>query len=91
MIPRLAPAGIKQHIDSINAAMFHNERHASMTQTISLDRILTETDGPFTRMGDRRSKLSDIAIVVEKLGRPHQMPTEQVSATVLDNLKKFGK
>lgn len=74
---------------SINAAMFHNERHALMIQTISLDRILTETDGPFTRTGDRQSKPSDVAIVVEKLDRLHQVPTEQVSATVLDNLRNL--
>jgi len=49
---------------SINAAMLNNERHASMIQTIPLDRILTETDGPFTRTGDRQSKPSDVAIAV---------------------------
>jgi TatD DNase family protein len=31
---------------SINAGMLDNERHAAMVQTIPLDRMLTETDGP---------------------------------------------
>ncbi len=74
---------------SINAAMFSNERHASMIQSIPLDRILTETDGPFTQTGDRQSKPSDVAIVVEKLGYLHQLPTERVSATILNNLRNL--
>ena len=42
---------------SINAGMLGNEKHAPMMQTIPLDRMLTETDGPFTRAGDRPSNL----------------------------------
>ena len=41
---------------SINAGMLGNERHAPLVQTIPLDRMLTETDGPFTRTGDRPSR-----------------------------------
>lgn len=74
---------------SINAAMLNNERHVSMIQTIPLDRMLTETDGPFTRTGDRHSKPSDVAKVVEELSCLLQIPNEQVSATVLDNLRNL--
>ena len=46
---------------SINAGMLGNERHAPMVQAIPLDRMLTETDGPFTRTGDRPSQPTDVA------------------------------
>lgn len=52
---------------SINAAMLDNERHASTVECIPLERILTETDGPFTLAGDRPSQPSDVVGVVERL------------------------
>lgn len=74
---------------SINAAMLNNERHTSMVQEIPLDRLLTETDGPFTRVGERRSNPSDVSLVVEALGRLHQLPAEQVAKLVRDNLRNL--
>lgn len=72
---------------SINAAMLENTRHASMVALIPLDRLLTETDGPFTKTGDRPSKPADVAIVVEALSRLHGMPTSTVAATIRANLR----
>lgn len=72
---------------SINAAMLHNERHTSMVQEIPLDRLLTETDGPFTSVGERCSNPSDVALVVEALGRLYQIPAKQVAKSVRDNLR----
>ena len=74
---------------SINAAMLSNARHESMVQTIPLDRLLTETDGPFTRTGDRPTKPSDVAVVVEELSQLHQVPAAQIAATVRDNLRSL--
>lgn len=34
---------------SINEAMLNNARHASVVAAIPFDRLLTETDGPFTK------------------------------------------
>ncbi|MDV6344342.1 Qat anti-phage system TatD family nuclease QatD [Nitrosomonas sp. Is37] len=74
---------------SINTAMLNNERHALMVQAIPLDRLLTETDGPFTRTDDRHSKPSDVALVVEELGQLHQVSAEQIATTVRDNLRSL--
>lgn len=74
---------------SINAAMLASERHLTMVQAIPLDRLLTETDGPFTRTGDRPSKPSDVAWVVEGLGRLHRLPTAHVAKIVRDNLRNL--
>jgi TatD DNase family protein len=72
---------------SINAGMLDNERHTPMVQAIPLDRMLTETDGPFTRTGERPSQPADVAAVVEGLGRLHGLPADEVSRMVRGNLR----
>jgi len=72
---------------SINAGMLVNERHTLMVQAIPLDRMLTETDGPFTRTGDRPSQPADVASVVEALGRLHGLPADDVAVLIRDNLR----
>ena len=72
---------------SINAAMLGNERHAAMVELIPLDRLLTETDGPFTKTGERPSKPPDVAVLVEALGRLYGMPTSAVVAAIRGNLR----
>lgn len=74
---------------SINAAMLASERHLTMVQAIPLDRLLTETYGPFTRTEDRPSKPSDVASVVEELGRLHRLPAAHVAKIVRDNLRNL--
>ena len=74
---------------SINAGMLGNERHAPMVQAIPLDRMVTETDGPFTRTGQRPSQPADVTLVVEALGRLHDLPAERVVRTVRDNLEEL--
>ncbi len=72
---------------SINAAMLGNERHAPMVAVIPPHRLLTETDGPFTKTGDRPSKPADVSLVVEGLGRLYGMSGADVAATVRENLR----
>ena len=72
---------------SINARMLNNERHASMVGVIPLDRMLTETDGPFTLVGDRPSRPADVAVVVEALGGLWGLPEIDVASIVRSNLR----
>jgi len=72
---------------SINAAMLQSERHASMIAVIPLDRLLTETDGPFTKTDARSSRPADVGVVVEALGRLHGMAASAVGATIRANLR----
>lgn len=72
---------------SINAGMLDNVRHTAMVQAILLDRVLTETDGPFTRTGERPSQPADVADVVERLGRLHRLPAADVASAIRDNLR----
>lgn len=74
---------------SINASMLDNERHAAMVAAIPLDRLLTETDGPFTKTLERPSKPTDVALAVEALGRLHGLTATIVAATIRDNLRRL--
>ena len=72
---------------SINAAMFTSERHLSMINAIPKDRLLTETDGPFTRVGDRLSVPSDVALVVKVLGGINNVPVDKMAEIIRSNLR----
>lgn len=74
---------------SINAEMLANERRAAITKTLPLDRVLTETDGPFTRTDDRPTTPSDVWIAVEGLARLHGMSSAETSGIVMRNLKSL--
>ena len=76
---------------SINAAMLDNERHAPMVGVIPLHRLLTETDGPFTKTGERPSKPADVSLVVDGLGRLHGLPAVEVAVAVRQNLRSLLK
>jgi len=74
---------------SINAAMLANDRHSSLVASLPLDRILTETDGPFTQIGERASKPSDVVVAVEALGRVLGIPATTIAATIRENLRRL--
>lgn len=56
-----------------------------MVHAIPLDRMLTKTDGPFTRTGDRPSQPTDVVSVVEELGHFHRLPASDVASLIRDN------
>lgn len=74
---------------SINAAMLEKERHASLIAIIPPDRLLTETDGPFTKIGERPSKPADVALVAQALGLLYGMSASDLVTTVRENLRSL--
>ena len=54
---------------SVNAQMLVDERRCGMVRQIPLDRLLTETDGPFTRYVNRPASPADIRHTVNELAR----------------------
>lgn len=53
-----------------------------MVAAIPLNRLLTETDGPFTKTGSRPSKPADVAVVIELLGSLHNVLPATIAGTV---------
>lgn len=74
---------------SINAAMLEKERHASLIAIIPPDRLLTETDGPFTKTGERPSKPADVALVAQALGHMYGMSASELVMAVRENLRSL--
>jgi TatD DNase family protein len=74
---------------SVNAEMLANEKRAAITKALPLDRVLTETDGPFTQTDARPATPSDVWIAVEGLARLHGTPPANMAATVTKNLRSL--
>jgi TatD DNase family protein len=74
---------------SINAAMLATDRHASLVAAIPMERLLTETDGPFTKTDERPSKPADVGVVVEGLGRLHKLASATIAGKIRDNLRSL--
>jgi len=74
---------------SVNAEMLANEKRSTITKALPLDRVLTETDGPFTQTGTRPTTPSDVWIAVEGLASLHGMSPTEISSAIMRNLKNL--
>lgn len=72
---------------SINAAMLGDAKRRAIIKAIPIDRILTETDGPFTRTGDRPSRPGDVVDAVLALARLFDHEPLMVTQMIQTNLK----
>ncbi len=52
----------------------------------SNDRLLTETDGPFTKFGGRPACPADVADTLIELAKLRQIPLREMAATINKNL-----
>lgn len=74
---------------SVNAEMLKSERHLSMVLSIPKDRLLTETDGPFTKFDGRIAIPKDVASVVKELALLHDMGEAQMAELIRINLRQL--
>ena len=74
---------------SVNAEMLANKTRAGTNRAFPLDRVLTETDGPFTRTGARPSEPSDVWQAVEGLASLHGLEAADVGQRIGANLKSL--
>lgn len=71
---------------SINHVMLHGKRPDLVLQ-LPTDRLLTETDGPFTKVGDRPSHPSDVPATLSGLASLLAMPAEALAQQLESNLR----
>lgn len=92
-------SGPLKHIDtalsaglwfSINPAMLRSKNGQRIIAAIPPDRVVTETDGPYSKVGGRPSEPSDIPAVVLGLARAWGQDVEQVRARVFDNMAQIA-
>ncbi len=72
---------------SVNAAMMRNERGCKLVTTLPSDRLLTETDAPFTQVRDRPTAPIDVKETVEALARLRQVTPEDLARHIRSNLR----
>lgn len=74
---------------SVNSTMLANERHLPMVMEIPMERILTETDGPFTQSFNKPSVPSDVAYAINTLSRLHKKQPTEFASIVRTNLREL--
>jgi TatD DNase family protein len=72
---------------SLNAEMGRTARGIAVIQNLPSDRILTETDGPFTKSGGRPAQPSDVLATCAYLAELRKISTETFAHSVRANLK----
>ncbi len=74
---------------SINSQMLSNERGRRLVATLRVDRILTETDGPFTQIEERVACPSDVGHTVQAIAELYKSPAEEIKDRIAANLKSL--
>lgn len=72
---------------SINSQMLTTDRGRALVSSLPIDRILTETDGPFTSHGAGPARPRDVGETLTLIGEARGVSRNQCADAVLDNLK----
>ncbi len=72
---------------SINGQMLQSDRGRTLVSSLPEDRLLTETDGPFTSEGGDPARPRDVGQAVKLLGKTRGLSPDESAAIVLRNLK----
>lgn len=74
---------------SINSEMLKSEARRDLVASLPRERILTETDGPFTMTEGRPSSPLDVAITINALASLLETTVEEVSSLLIVNLQRL--
>ena len=74
---------------SINAEMTRSERGRTLVADLPADRLLTETDGPFTQTGGRPTEPTDCKTAVDAIARARNTSPVAFANTVCANLQNL--
>ena len=72
---------------SVNAEMMRTDRGRELILSLPRDRILTETDGPFTQRDGRSAEPSDVPITANTLGGMLGISTNAMAKVIASNLR----
>lgn len=74
---------------SINSEMLKSERSRNLISQIPIQRLLTETDGPFVHINQRPTRPKDIIQTIELLSPLIKKDVNEVARIVLTNLLRM--
>jgi len=73
------------YLFSVNPAMIFSVSGRSIINSLPLEKILTETDGPFTAVNDKQSVPSDVNLVLDYLAKLHNQTTQNIKEIIKNN------
>ena len=76
---------------SVNHQMVTSGKGARMVAYLPLDRILTETDGPFGQVKGRPARPSDVALVTVALSHLRNVSVSELRRSLFENLGRLEK
>jgi len=76
---------------SINSQMLATPRHERLVTSLPRDRLLTETDGPFVKFGDRSARPRDVCETTRRLAAVLGLDVNACAALVVSNLARLLK
>jgi len=74
---------------SLNAEMARGDRGRQIIADLPVDRILTETDGPFTMTGDQPAQPSDVRLAVDMIARIRKVESSDMGLAIRSNLRSL--
>jgi TatD DNase family protein len=72
---------------SINAAMMQSDRGRDLVLSLPSDRLLTETDAPFTQSEGRKTVVTDVGATVTALAGLRKVEAAEMAAAIRSNLR----
>jgi TatD DNase family protein len=73
---------------SINHRMLSADAGISLIKSLPADRLLTETDAPFTEIENRKSEPRDVTGMISRLAQLRNLPVEEMKRTVTSNAER---
>jgi TatD DNase family protein len=74
---------------SINPAMMRSKRGASLIPMIPLDRLLTESDGPYVKVNGCQAHPRDTKIVIHAIASMLKADREEITELIQDNFRSL--
>lgn len=86
-VKQLEAAAAAGFFFSVNTSMLSSKSGDALVRAMPVDRVLTETDGPFVRLGQRPSTPPDTALAVEALAAVWSISRTEAKQRIVDNLR----
>lgn len=72
---------------SVNGEMLRSPKHRKLVASLPIDRLLTETDGPFVQRDGRTLRPRDVGATVAELAEVRSLSVEAMEEAILQNLR----
>lgn len=76
---------------SINPAMVFSNKGRALISAMPIERVLTESDGPFVKLAGRECKPENLSVVVKELTDLWNLPLQKVQERIYDNFRSILK